>query len=363
MNPVLERTDRLAFFLSGWALGGVVLAGIFRREGAIGWGPALALTVPLAVIFGFISMSTWYVCRTTPLRRTELLPAAFNLAAAGVLSAAFWYGVGRAWTLVLVRGAGWAELEPRYRADGVLVFELGLLLYALSLAVNYIVIGVQESREAERQILHTQVLAREAELRALRAQIDPHFLFNALNSVSALTTVDPPAARRMCVLLSDYLRGSVRLGGRDLIPLADEVAMTRQYLDIEHTRFGPRLVIELAIDEPAAGCLVPPLLLQPLVENAVTHGIAHLVEGGTIRIAASRVDGVLVLTIENPCDPDRRRTPQTGFGLQNVRKRLDAHFGHRARIEMKDTPDRFAVRLLVPCEHPEAGGKEPVVHD
>jgi two-component system sensor histidine kinase AlgZ len=357
MNPVLERTDRLAFFLSGWALGGVVLAGIFRREGSIGWGPALALTVPLAIIFGFISLSTWYVCRTTPLRRTEWLPAALNLAAAGILSAAFWYGAGRAWTLVLVRGAGWTDLEPRYRADGLLVFELGLLLYALSLAVNFIVIGVQESRDAERQILHTQVFAREAELRALRAQIDPHFLFNALNSVSALTTVDPSAARRMCVLLSDYLRGTVRLGGRDLIPLADEVAMTRQYLDIEHIRFGSRLVIDVMVDEQAAACLVPPLLLQPLVENAVTHGIAHVIDGGAIRIAASRTDGALVLTVENPCDPDRRCTPQTGFGLQNVRKRLEAHFGHRAKIEMKDTPERFTVRLTVPCEHPEAGGK------
>jgi len=355
MNPVLERTDRLAFFLSGWALWGVVLAGVFRREGTTGWGPALALTVPLAVIFGFISLSTWYVCRTTPLRRTELLPAAFNLAAAGILSAAFWYGVGRAYAFALVRGAGWVELEPRYRADGLLVFELGLLLYALSLAVNYIVIGVEESREAERKILHTQVLAREAELRALRAQIDPHFLFNALNSVSALTTADPPAARRMCVLLSDYLRGSVRLGGRDLIPLADEVAMTRQYLDIEQIRFGTRLVVEVTLDERAPGCLVPPLLLQPLVENAVTHGIAHLIDGGIIRIAASRAEGNLVLTIENPCDPDRRRTPQTGFGLQNVRKRLDAHFGQRARIEMKDTPDRFTVRLIVPCEDPDVG--------
>lgn len=354
MNPVLERTGRLTLFLAGWAAGGAVLAGIFRREGAIGWGPALALAVPHAVLFGFISLSTWYVCRTTPIRRTDIGTATLNLAAAGIVSAALWYGAGLLWTLALAHGTGWVHLAPRYRADGLLVFELGLLLYALSLAVNYLVIGIQESRSAERQILNAQVLAREAEIRALKAQLDPHFLFNALNSVSALTTADPAAARRMCILLSDYLRGSVRLGVRDLIPLSDELAMTRQYLEIERVRFGARLAVVVECADELGRCLVPPLLLQPLVENAVTHGIAHLLDGGTIRLAASRGDGLLALTIENPCDPERARAPQTGFGLSNVRKRLDAHFGHLARIDVKDAPSRFAVRLLVPCAPPPA---------
>lgn len=350
MNPVLERTDRLVAFLGGWALAGAGLAGILRREGDVGWVPALAFSVPHAVIFGFIALSTWYVCRTTPLRRTQLLPAAFNLTTAAALSVTLWFGVGRVWAYVLAKAGGWTALEARYRADGLLAIEVGLLLYALSLAVHYIVIGIQESRASERHVFQAQVLAREAELRALRAQIDPHFLFNALNSVSALTTADPPAARRMCVLLSEYLRASVRLGGQDLIRLADELDMTRQYLDIEHVRFGPRLTVVVDWDEALGSCPVPPLMLQPLVENAVTHGIAHLLDGGTIRLAASRADGTLTVTIENPCDPERARMPQTGFGLQNVRKRLEAHFGPRARLSVRDTPDRFVVRLQMPCD-------------
>ncbi len=350
MNPVLERTSRLVTFLGGWALAGVGLAGILRREGDIGWVPALAFSVPHAVVFGFIALSTWYVCRTTPLRRTQLLTAAFNLSTAAALSVALWFAGGRAWASAVSRLGGWPEVEARYRADGLLAIEVGLLLYALSLAVNYIVIAIQESRAGERHVFQAQVLAREAELRALRAQIDPHFLFNALNSVSALTTVDPPAARRMCVLLSEYLRASVRLGGQDLIRLADELAMTRQYLDIEHVRFGARLTVTFDCDEALGACQVPPLVLQPLVENAVTHGVAHLLEGGMIRLAASRAGGILTLTVENPCDPERTRTPQTGFGLQNVRKRLDVHFGPRARLSVKDAPDQFIVRLQIPCD-------------
>ena len=179
MNPILERSERLALYLLTWAAFGAALGRFFQREGAIGWAAALALTVPHAVVFGFIGLSAWYVCRTTPLRRTELLSAAFNLSTAAVLSAALWFGIGRAWTALLARTAGWTSLDQRYRADGFLVFELGLLLYALCVAISYIVIGIQEARAAERQVLEAQVLAREAELRALRAQVDPHFLLNA----------------------------------------------------------------------------------------------------------------------------------------------------------------------------------------
>lgn len=349
MNPVLERTERLAAFLGAWALAGAVLAGLFRREGGVGWGAALALMVPHAVVFGFINLSSWYVCITTPLRRTQLLPATLNLAAAAALSVSLWYAVGLGWVIVLARAAGFQVLEARYRADGLLVFELGLLLYALSLAINYIAIGIHESRAAERQVLNAQVLAKEAELRALRAQIDPHFLFNALNSVSALTTTDPPAARRMCVMLSDYLRSSSRLGGQEMIRLADEIALAAHYLDIEKVRFGSRLSVTSDWDPGLGACLVPPLVLQPLVENAVTHGIANVLDGGTIRLAASAADGNLTITIENPRDRDRR-TPQSGFGLQNVRKRLEAHYGSRARLDVKDAPEQFSVRVTIPCD-------------
>ncbi len=349
MHPVLERTDRLVMFLGAWALVGAVLAGIFRRGGEVGWGPALALAVPHAVAFGFISLSTWYVCRSNPLRRTEWIPGALNLTGAALLSAAFWFGFGRLLTFLYARAAGWTQIDLRYRADSLLVFELGLLLYALSLAINYLVIGVQESRASERAVLNAQVLAREAELRALRAQIDPHFLFNALNSVSALTTADPAGARRMCVLLSDYLRASVKFGSQEHIRLSDELSLARQYLDIEQVRFGARLAVEITGDEAVAGCQVPPLLLQPLVENAVTHGIAHLLDGGTIRVAVTHADGLLTVLIENPADPDRSRRPKSGFGLRNVRQRLDVHFGARARIDVKDTGDHFSARVMIPC--------------
>ena len=173
-----------------------------------------------------------------------------------------------------------AHTTRSFAAIQTLLFGAGVLLYLLALAVSYVFVVFEASQDAQRRGLQGQVLAREAELRSLRAQIDPHFLFNSLHSISALTTADPPSARRMCLLLGDFLRQTLALGGADRITLSREVALIEKFLAIERVRFGDRLTV--ALDAGNAGdCLVPPLLLQPLVENAVTHGIAHLLDGGT----------------------------------------------------------------------------------
>src|SRR5260370_2632838 len=122
--------------------------------------------------------------------------------------------------------------------------------------------AVQSGREAE-------LLAREAELKALKAQIDPHFLFNSLHSISALTAVDAGRARDMCIRLSDFLRNSLRLGERTTIPFSEELALARTYLEVEQVRFGQRLRVAQDIEEAYCDCDVPPLLLQPLVENSI----------------------------------------------------------------------------------------------
>ena len=165
---------------------------------------------------------------------------------------------------------------------------VGALLFWLAAACHYLLIAFEASRDAETRAIELDLLAREAELRALRAQIDPHFIFNSLHSISALTASDPAAARRMCLLLADFLRETLRLGSNSRITLADELALAERFLAIEQVRLGARLQVTRETDPAGGDCLVPPLLLQPLVENAVVHGIAQLVEGGTIRLAATR---------------------------------------------------------------------------
>jgi len=266
--------------------------------------------------------------------------------------------VARGWLELFAEGARIAprELFPALRA---LIFGFGILLYLLSLAVSYLLAAFERSRDAERRGLEAQVLAREAELRSLRTQIDPHFLFNTLHSISALTTADPPAARRMCVLLGDFLRDTLALGSEARITIERELQLATQFLEIERVRFGDRLRVD-ATSPPAAPWMVPPLLLQPLVENAVTHGVAHVIDGGVIRIAISNTESSLTIDVENPCDPDRPRRTGTGLGLANVRARLHAIYGDQARVTAGEADGAWTVRLVLPATgmNPRSSARE-----
>jgi LytS/YehU family sensor histidine kinase len=218
---------------------------------------------------------------------------------------------------------------------------MSILLYLLAIALHYVVLAVQSRREAE-------LLAREAELKALKAQINPHFLFNSLHSISALTSVDASRARDMCIRLSDFLRNSLRLGERTTIPFSEELALARTYLEVEQVRFGQRLRVAQDIEEGCGDCEVPPLLVQPLVENAIKHGIAMLVDGGEISMSGRCSADNLRFVIENPFDPEAPSTRRNGIGLANVRNRLEARYGNAARMEVQVEKDRYRVTLSLP---------------
>ena len=158
----------------------------------------------------------------------------------------------------------------------------------------------------------------------------------------------------MCVLLADFLRRSLALGARDRVPLADELALAENLLAIEKVRFGARLEFAPHVDDEALGCLVPPLLLQPLVENAVTHGIAQRLEGGTVRLDARRREERLLVAIENPRDSAAPTREGAGIGIANVRRRLETLFGRQAELRLRPDGDVFRVELELPAQPREA---------
>jgi two-component system, LytTR family, sensor histidine kinase AlgZ len=349
VHPILADGRRIAIYLSAWVPVEVLLALLLARHGTLGLVAAAVIGAPLAIVYAFICLSAFYVCRSEPLEsaRPERT-LAIHIAAAAV-SSGIWLVAAR------ILAAGAARLSPIFAAapaavarEQALIVTMGLLLFLLASAVHYVLLAAERSREIERQSLELRILAREAELRALRAQIDPHFLFNSLHSIGALTGSDPPGARRMAILLADFLRDTIALGGRDRISLSDELRMIDRFLAIERVRFGERLAVELRLDERADVCQVPPLILQPLVENAVTHGIAGLVEGGTIRIQTTKNGSRLAVVVENPCDPDRRPGRGTGVGLANVGRRLEAAFGGEAWMTSNEADGRFRVELTLP---------------
>jgi LytS/YehU family sensor histidine kinase len=290
------------------------------------------------------------LCRAFPLTATaSLFRVAAGQTAAAVIASVLWVIGAGFWSAALDWSVPWLESRPIYADSQVLLLVVGVLLFWLSAAGHYLLIAFHASRDAEARTLELTLLAREAELNALRAQIDPHFIFNSLHSISALTTIDPPAARRMCLLLADFLRETLRLGANRQITLADELALTERFLAIEQVRLGGRLQIERDTAADAADCLVPPLLLQPLIENAVVHGVAQMIEGGTIRMVAVRQGAVLTITIENPCDPDRARTRGVGLGLNLLRRRVSGQFGAAAVVQAAEAAGQFRVELRLPA--------------
>ena len=258
---------------------------------------------------------------------------------------------------------GWARLlqslniglQPEvYLAQPWLLFVVGALLFWLAIAFHYVLIASNASQNAERRSLEAGLLAREAELKALRAQLDPHFLFNSLNSISSLTARDPSAARKMCLQLADFLRDTLRLGAAQRISLQEELHIVERYLSIEQVRLGARLNVCKETSPQALSAKVPALILQPLAENAVLHGIAHLLEGGTVTIRAQREHSMLVVWVSNPCDPDRPRNKRAGLGLSLVRQRLQSQFGLAGQLETGEERGEFTARLSLPFEAPEA---------
>ena len=208
--------------------------------------------------------------------------------------------------------------------NGVFALIFSLLFGGIAYAIHF----YRESMSRARAVESMRAELAQAELRALRAQLQPHFLFNTLNSIASLIPTNPVAAEEMTTRLADVFRYALRASDRDTAPLGEELAFLRAYLDIERSRFGPRLTVVERIEPGLESVPVPTLLLQPVVENAVRHGIAGRPSGGRVVVEARRDADHLVLAVEDDgpgFDPLAPGAPGgNGFGLHSVRERLRA---------------------------------------
>ncbi len=338
MHPIFQSWKAFLLYLAAWVPLGAILGLLISVAGFLTKAETTAIVAPVSVVLAFVCLSPWYVCRGLPLRSTS----ASRLLGQHLLAAM----VVAAGVLLVARLAagGFSAILPgldrRFGAAAPVLTTMVAMIYLLSIAMHYVVIEAQTSRRSE-------LLAREAQLRALKAQVNPHFLFNSLNSISALTASDAAGAREMCIRLAAFLRTSLRLGERASVPFREEMELTRMYLDVEQVRFGRRLRLHEDMEPACDQCEVPALLIQPLVENAVKHGIALLDEGGEILLLARCVREGLLFSIENPYDPAAPAS-RSGIGLVNVRQRLEARYGNAAKLEVEASADVYRVTLLLP---------------
>jgi LytS/YehU family sensor histidine kinase len=315
------------------------------EAGLIGFG--------LASVGEVISLPAWYSCRIAPIERTPLWRLlATHVVAAQILSL-LWLGLGKLLARALSFFPSLHGIESRFAERAAIVYGAGCVFYLLAVSFHYVALAQEATHEHEARAMQTSIQARDAELKALKAQINPHFLFNSLNSISALTSVDPARARDMCVLLGDFLRLTLGLGEKPVVHFSEELELLQKYLAIEKIRFGDRLNMQENIQEESRTCMLPPLLLQPLVENAVKHGIASLPEGGNVRLIAERQNGRLAILVENSWDPDAPPRRSGGLGLKNVQQRLEARYGKEASLRVNTEGELFQVSLSLPVETQE----------
>ena len=341
-------------FWCGWVFFTLVLETLLRSSGGMPWKNALIFG---AILSGVAQVSAWsaaFSCRTAPLARTPVWRVLLIHTTAAVVLTVFWVITGSVIAKEMDAMGGWSGTYNEYAQKRGLLYGAGEFYYLLSVAVQYALIAQKASNEAQERAVESSVRAREAELSALKAQINPHFLYNSLNSISALTSIDPGRAREMCVTLADFLRLTLGMGEKTVIPLREEMALLEKYCAIERVRFGERLTVEEEIQEEAKECLLPPLLLQPLFENAVRHGIAQMAEGGWIRLKAARNGERVSLTVENSWDPEAGSSPKNGVGLKNVQRRLEARYGKEAQLQASAEDEVFRVSLAFPAETEKA---------
>ncbi len=191
------------------------------------------------------------------------------------------------------------------------------------------------------------VVAKEAQLSNLSAQLNPHFFFNSLNNIKSLVIENPESARRAIDLLSDLLRNSLYSKDDKLIPVKEEISVVEDYLELEKMRFEERLQMNIMVEEELSGLLIPPLSIQALVENAVKHGIDKRKEGGLIEIKVEKEGGFLKITVQNPGKLLLEK--QQGLGVQNLKERLLLQFNGKAIFNITGlTDEKVLATILIP---------------
>jgi LytS/YehU family sensor histidine kinase len=228
-------------------------------------------------------------------------------------------------------------------------FDIALLITSCAALISTLWYNQEEQKENEQRKLDAEKLAKEAELFKLRQQLQPHFLFNSLNSISALAGSQPQEARKMIQQLSDFLRGTLKKEDHQQISWKEELQYLNLYLEIEKVRFGHRLTTEINTSPETDTMQLPAMLLQPLVENAIKFGLYDTTEAITISIDAKREHNYLLVAVQNPFDEETSRPSQgTGFGLSSVQRRLYLLYGRNDLLTTSAVNNIFTTTIKIP---------------
>ena len=344
-EPGRPRVAWLVF--PAWSAVAVVMALILRTQAGLPLPNALAGAF---MYFSVLGVCVWLACRFDVRfglwRQTPITAIAVHTGL-GVIALTLWAATQAGLMRLFVGPGFWRSVY-----QDTWMFQLLIVgsTYVAGLGLGLAFQGFERERLRQEREGQFEVAAREAELQAIKSQLEPHFLLNSLNSVLALIRHDPAAAEEMVGRLASLLHRALERLNQQLMPLSSELDLLRDYLEVERMRFDDRLRFEIRLDSGAGGVLVPPLLLQPLVENAVKHGIEPYARPGTITIDARLARDRLRISIADTGDGGAATTAGgTGRGLELTRRRLDSVYGDEAALKTERVSSGFCVSLDLPA--------------
>lgn len=331
LNPLSQNKSYLATYLMVWgviiALHTLIINLFYQIDSLTSLGDSLVFNL----FFMAIGYSLWYVIRFNLKEKPSIFDVIFNHLLVALVVISLWLAAGYFTLASLFANNETYLVFLRHSLPWRAV--TGLFYYLLFVMFYYLILYYDDLQEKLKSESELQKLVTKAELDALKSQINPHFLFNSLNSISSLTITKPEKAQEMVIKLSDFLRYSLSHNKNEQTNLKEEFENLKRYLDIEKIRFGKRLTFVYDIPDKCLSCRIPNMILQPLIENSIKHGVYKSSEEIEVEIRCREEKDYIAIEIINDYDPDTKKPKGEGVGLKNIKKRLQLIYGRNDLLE------------------------------
>lgn len=346
-HPFLENKKLVLVYFVIWIVIATVHVVVLSNAYDMTMMSAILDSIVFNFMFSFFGIPVWYVVNFTKPGKYALLNQIINHITAAAIILLIWISAGNAIMRAVVNDAGYnVYLESSITWHVI----TGSFYYLILVLIYYIIIYYNDLKERSVREAKLNDIVKQVELDNLRSQINPHFLFNSLNSISSLTITSPEKAQAMIIKLSDFLRYSISNPENNISTLKSEIDNIKRYLDIEEVRFGNKLIQEYDVDEKCMNKKIPAMILQPLYENAVKHGVYESTEPIKIFTECRMNNNFLNLKISNNFDPEARSRKGSGIGLKNIKERLKLIYGSYDLLKTKIEDKLFTAEISIPQE-------------
>ena len=343
-HPILGSITAAYYFLI-WVIIGTTHFFLLYFYFEIPWVHSLQDSLVFNSLFAGMGLGYWYLVRfSIPKDVTDTSPL-FTLLGTGIVAVFLWIWICSSMLHLIQPDSGYQKF-----LDNSFLWRTisGAFYYTVIVLIYYLIHYNQNIQEQKNRQLQLATEVKEAELRMLKSQINPHFIFNSLNSVSSLTISDPPKAQQMIINLSSFLRYSIGKDNKETNLLRTELENIELYLSIEKVRFGDRLHFHKEVPEECYQSKIPNLLLQPLFENAIKHGVQESIEPIYINMGTHLTNYSLFISISNNFDQEAVSNKGTGIGLKNIKQRLALLYGTEDLLQYTIKENLFEVSLEIP---------------